>query len=89
MLKRADSPYVSARTDTWLKLKCQQRQEFVVIGFTNRSGAATEVGGLLLSLQTEGPWASYWKSRQTLSAATKAVGQGQPIQDRASFLPKL
>ena len=27
--KRADAPYVSRRTETWLKLKCQQRQEFV------------------------------------------------------------
>ena len=31
MLKKADAPYVSSRTDTWLKLKCQKRQEFVVI----------------------------------------------------------
>ena len=27
--KRADAPYVSARTETWLKLKCTLRQEFV------------------------------------------------------------
>ena len=54
MLKRSDSPYVSARTDTWLKLKCQQRQEFVVIGFTDRSGAAREVGGLLLGYNQDG-----------------------------------
>lgn len=46
--KRADAPYVSGRTDTWLKLKCQHRQEFVVLGFTDRSGAAREVGSLLL-----------------------------------------
>jgi len=54
MLKRADAPYVSARTDTWLKLKCQQRQEFVVIGFTDRSGTANEVGGLLLGYHEDG-----------------------------------
>ena len=54
MLKRADSPYVSARSDTWLKLKCQQRQEFVVIGFTDRTGAANEVGGLLLGYHEDG-----------------------------------
>ena len=49
MVKRADSPYEECRTATWLKLKCQQRQEFVVIGFTDRSGVATEVGSLLLA----------------------------------------
>jgi bifunctional non-homologous end joining protein LigD len=30
MLKRADSPYVYGRTDTWLKLKCSLREAFVV-----------------------------------------------------------
>ena len=54
MLKRPDAPYVSSRTETWLKLKCQQRQEFVVVGFTNRTGAAAEVGGLLLGYQEDG-----------------------------------
>jgi bifunctional non-homologous end joining protein LigD len=54
MLKRADAPYVSSRTDTWLKLKCQLRQEFVAIGFTDRSGAAAEVGGMLLGYHEDG-----------------------------------
>ena len=54
MPKRSDAPYVSARTETWLKLKCQERQEFVVIGFTDRSGAAREVGGLLLGYHEDG-----------------------------------
>jgi bifunctional non-homologous end joining protein LigD len=46
--KRKDAPYVSARTDTWLKLKCQPRQEFVIIGFNDRTNAPGEVGSLLL-----------------------------------------
>lgn len=54
MLKRADSTYVSSRSESWLKLKCQQRQEFVVIGFTDRSNAANEVGGLLLGYHEDG-----------------------------------
>ena len=36
--KRADAPYTSRRTDAWLKLKCKLRQEFVVCGYTDRSG---------------------------------------------------
>ncbi|MBC7665650.1 MAG: hypothetical protein H7276_17990, partial [Caulobacter sp.] len=39
MAKRRDSTYVSGRTEHWLKLKCSLRQEFVVIGFTDRSGS--------------------------------------------------
>ncbi|RYF51831.1 MAG: exodeoxyribonuclease III, partial [Comamonadaceae bacterium] len=34
IVKRADAPYVSGRTESWMKLKCQHRQEFVVLGFT-------------------------------------------------------
>ena len=54
MVKRADAPYRSRRTEAWLKMKCQQRQEFVVIGFTDRAGAKQEVGGLLLAYYEEG-----------------------------------
>ena len=54
IIKRADAPYVSGRTETWMKLKCQHRQEFVVLGFTNRTGATKEVGSLLLGYHEEG-----------------------------------
>jgi bifunctional non-homologous end joining protein LigD len=50
--KRADAPYVSQRSATWLKLKCTQRQEFVIVGYTDRKGAsdATAIGSLLLGV---------------------------------------
>ncbi|MBE7416573.1 MAG: DNA ligase D [Ideonella sp.] len=53
--KRADSPYVSRRTDSWLKLKSRQRQEFVIAGFTDRSGdpRAAEIGSLVLAVHDE------------------------------------
>ncbi|KQP02548.1 DNA ligase [Pseudorhodoferax sp. Leaf265] len=54
MVKRADAPYTPGRSESWLKLKCQHRQEFVVVGFTDRAGAAGEVGSLLLGYH-EGP----------------------------------
>ncbi|MDR7333800.1 DNA ligase D [Roseateles asaccharophilus] len=54
MLKRADAPYVSKRSDTWLKLKCQRRQEFVVAGFSDRSNSPGEVGALLLGYHEGG-----------------------------------
>ncbi len=46
--KRADSPYVSKRDSSWLKSKCGQRQEFVVIGYTDPQGARSGFGSLLL-----------------------------------------
>ena len=51
--KRSDAPYVSDRTTTWLKLKCHERQEFVIGGFTDRSGSSAEVGALLLGYHDE------------------------------------
>jgi len=54
MLKRRDAPYVSARTQTWLKAKCTLRQEFVISGFTDRAGAHQEVGSLLLAYHVDG-----------------------------------
>lgn len=50
IFKRADAPYVSARTPTWLKAKCKLRQEFVVGGFSGRGGGGNEVGKLYLGV---------------------------------------
>ena len=51
--KRADSPYVSRRSPTWIKLKCTQRQEFVIGGYTDPKGARTGIGSLLLGIHDE------------------------------------
>jgi bifunctional non-homologous end joining protein LigD len=44
--KQLDSEYQSQRTRSWLKVKCVQRQEFVVGGYTE-SGVGRPVGSLL------------------------------------------
>ena len=36
--KRADAPYRSGRTESWLKVKCLRRERFVVIGFAPEGG---------------------------------------------------
>ena len=48
--KRQDAPYTFKRSDTWLKLKCHRRQEFVIGGFTDRTNAEGQVGSLLLGV---------------------------------------
>lgn len=48
--KRKDAPYRSTRSTDWLKLKCGQRQEFVIGGFTEGRGSRTGFGALLLGL---------------------------------------
>lgn len=48
--KRADAPYKSGRGKDWIKVKCQKRQEMVVVGFTPPHGRRTGIGALLLGV---------------------------------------
>ena len=48
--KRADGTYAGRRTRSWLKTKCGRRQEFVVGGFSEPSGARRGFGALLLGV---------------------------------------
>lgn len=47
--KRIDAPYRSARTKSWLKVKCTRRQEFVIIGWTRSTAKARPFASLLLA----------------------------------------
>src|SRR6185503_20071331 len=51
--KRAGSPYTSSRSTSWVKIKCSQRQEFVVVGHTDPKGSRTGFGSLLLAVHDE------------------------------------
>ena len=46
--KKADAPYRAGRSADWLKLKCQNREEFVVLGWTPPAGHRTGLGSLHL-----------------------------------------
>ncbi|MBC8742752.1 DNA ligase D [Paraburkholderia sp. UCT31] len=48
--KRADAPYTSGRSNSWIKLKCRLRQEFVIGGFSALAGSSSDIRGLLLGL---------------------------------------
>ncbi|WP_445671885.1 DNA ligase D [Pseudomonas inefficax] len=48
--KRVDSPYLGRRSADWVKLKCKQRQEFVIVGYTDPKGSRSGFGALLLAL---------------------------------------
>jgi bifunctional non-homologous end joining protein LigD len=48
--KRRSSTYRSSRSADWVKLKCSQRQEFVIGGYTAPQGARTGFGALLLGV---------------------------------------
>jgi bifunctional non-homologous end joining protein LigD len=50
VVKRADAAYLQVRGRSWLKVKCMQRQEFVVAGYTDPAGSREEFGALLLGV---------------------------------------
>jgi bifunctional non-homologous end joining protein LigD len=53
--KRADSPYrTAARSREWLKVKCAQRQEMVIGGYTDPQGSRSGFGALLLGVYDNG-----------------------------------
>ncbi len=51
--KRKTSGYASRRSPDWIKLKCTQRQEFVIGGYTDPQGSRIGIGSLLLGVHDE------------------------------------
>jgi DNA ligase D-like protein (predicted ligase) len=47
--KRSDRPYASADRGLWVKSKCLNREEFVVVGWTDPTGSRPHIGALLLA----------------------------------------
>ena len=95
ILKRGDAPYVSGRTESWLKLKCHTRQELVICGFTDRANAHGEVGSLLLGyhaggeLKYAGNVGTGWnaKTGRDLHARLLKLEVAEPLFDAESLKP--
>ncbi len=52
--KRASRPYRERRTRDWVKVRCIQEQEFVIVGYTEPKGSRIGFGSLLLGLYEDG-----------------------------------
>ncbi len=52
--KQTESPYISGRSDRWLKFKCVNEEEFVIGGFTDPERSRIEFGALLLGYYDKG-----------------------------------
>lgn len=52
--KRKDLPHRPGRTDCWLKTKCRQSQEFIILGFIPSTAASRTIGALLLGYYAKG-----------------------------------
>lgn len=52
--KRRNCPYQPGRGRNWLKIKCRNRDEFVILGFTDPEGSREGFGALLLGYYDPG-----------------------------------
>jgi bifunctional non-homologous end joining protein LigD len=52
--KRRDLAYRSGRGDYWFKAKCQQSQEFVILGYVASTAASRSIGALALGYYSDG-----------------------------------
>ena len=51
--KKADAPYAPGNRGLWRKAKCLNRQEFVIVGWTDPEGSRPHLGALLLGYYTD------------------------------------
>jgi bifunctional non-homologous end joining protein LigD len=51
--KLADRPYAPGNRGIWVKSKCLNREEFVVVGWTDPEGSRAHIGALLLGYYTD------------------------------------
>ena len=49
MSKRLDAPYAPGDRGLWVKTKCVNREEFIVVGWTDPEGSRPHIGALLLA----------------------------------------
>jgi DNA ligase D-like protein (predicted ligase) len=64
--KRADQPYAPGNRGIWVKSKCLNRAEFVIVGWTEPEGSRNSFGALLLG--------HYGKDRRLLYAGRVGTG---------------
>ena len=88
--KRRDAPYRSGRSDDWIKSKCGQNQEFVIVGYKDASHLKRAIGALVLGTYEDGKLRyagrsgtgyseqvarDLWKKLQPLRRDTPAFGK--------------
>ena len=94
--KRASSPYTHGRSADWLKFKCVNEQEFVVIGWTEPQGSRSGLGALIVGYHEDGGLRFGGKvgtgfGQRELNSLTERLGpleQSEPPVTETKGLPK-
>ncbi len=69
--KKANSIYSGTRNTDWIKLKCDQRQEFIIGGYTLSDKRANGVSSLLLGVYEDGEFVYTGRAGTGLSEADR------------------
>jgi bifunctional non-homologous end joining protein LigD len=85
--KRKDQPYRPGRGEHWLKSKCVERQEFIILGYIPSTVAAGMVGALLLGYR-EGGKLLYAGRVGTGWSAAQAAALKQDLEKIAAAKPE-
>jgi len=89
--KQAEAPYLPGRQRAWLKSKCTQRQEFIIIGYSDARTGERALGALYLGYRTNG-MTKYagkvgtgfsMKSAGSLQNRLKSISIREPVLTRA------
>jgi bifunctional non-homologous end joining protein LigD len=91
--KRADAPYTAGRDKNWLKAKCQQRQEFIIIGYSNAKSGGRALGALYLAYNRGGALTYAgkvgtgftMKSALALTEKLEKLAVDKPVLDRKAM----
>jgi bifunctional non-homologous end joining protein LigD len=88
--KRKDSPYLGGRSERWIKAKCSNRQELVVVGYAPSSAEPRAIGALVVGYYDGGKlrYAGRIGTGYSRDAARKLWRQLQPLKrDRCPVEP--
>jgi bifunctional non-homologous end joining protein LigD len=89
--KRRDAPYRSGRSEAWIKSKCGQNQEFVILGYKDSSHLKGAVGALVLGYNEGGKlhYAGRSGTGYTVETARDLWKKLQPLRRGGPALGKL
>ncbi|HEU0120526.1 MAG TPA: DNA ligase D [Bryobacteraceae bacterium] len=88
--KHPDSKYTGGRGDGWVKAKCKNRQEFLILGFRGSKGAQ-ELGALYLGFWSGGTLCYAGKTGAGLNGTTarELVAQLRAWKRKTPVLPRV
>jgi bifunctional non-homologous end joining protein LigD len=86
--KLAAAPYGEGRSGAWLKIKCVDSEEYVILGYTAGQGARERLGSLLLGSPTDD---AGWRYRGRVGTGFDAATIGELLRrlQRSSDPPPL